>query len=85
MAGTPRSIRIEDDIYSALIQCVAARRARGEEIDITKLINECLRLQMPIYIWDRINNRIDKLEQQVQNLEAQLESDRDYGIEQKYR
>lgn len=85
MAGTPRSIRIEDDIYSALIQCVAARRARGEDIDITKLINECLRLQMPIHIWDRINNRIDKLEQQVQSIEARLDVDRDYGIEQKYR
>jgi hypothetical protein len=72
MAGQPRSIRIEDDIYSALIQCVAARRARGEDVDITKLINECLRLQMPIHVWDKINNRIDKLEQQVTDIEARL-------------
>jgi len=77
MAGTPRSIRIEEDIYSALIQCVAARRARGEDIDITKLINECLRLQMPIHIWDKISDRITKLEQQVQDIKARLDqSDR---------
>lgn len=72
MAGTPRSIRIDDDIYTALIQCVAARRARGEDIDITKLINEALRLQMPIHIWDKLSDRVDKLEQQVQAISDKL-------------
>ena len=85
MAGTPRSIRIDDDIYSALIQCVAARKANGEDIDITKLINESLRLQMPIHVWDRLASRVSTLEQQVSNIEARLESDRDYECEQKYR
>jgi hypothetical protein len=77
MAGQPRNIRIDDDIYSALIQCVAARRANGEDVDITKLINECLRLQMPVHVWDRLNNRVTKLEQQVGDIETRLESDRD--------
>jgi hypothetical protein len=91
MAGQPRNIRIDDDIYSALIQCVAARNARfeaegsKERITIIDLINESLRLQMPIHIWDKLNNRVTKLEQQVSNIEARLDSDRDYECEQKYR
>lgn len=72
MAGTPRSIRIDDDIYTALIQCVAARRSRGEDIDITKLINEALRRQMPIHIWDKFGDRLDKMEQQVQAISDKL-------------
>lgn len=72
MAGTPRSIRIDDDIYTALIQCVAARRSRGEDIDITKLINETLRLQMPIHTWDSIERRLTTVEQQVQAISDKL-------------
>jgi len=72
MAGTPRSIRIDDDNYSALIQCVAARRSRGEDIDITKLINEALRLHMPIHIWDQLNDRVANLEQKVSEIKKKL-------------
>jgi len=72
MAGTPRSIRIDDDIYSALIQCVTARRSRGEDIDITKLINESLRLQMPIHIWDRLSDRVTNLENKVADIESKI-------------
>ena len=79
MAGTPRSIRIDDDIYSALIQCVAARKAKAKaegkecDIDITKLINESLRLQMPIHIWDRLSDRVANLEQEVSEIKLKLE------------
>jgi hypothetical protein len=73
MAGTPRSIRIDDDIYSALIQCVAARKANGEDIDITKLINESLRLQMPIHVWDRLASRVTTLEQKVSEIKEKLD------------
>jgi hypothetical protein len=72
MAGQPRSIRIDDDIYSALIQCVAARRSRGEDIDITKLINEYLRLQMPLHVWDRLSNRVENLERRVSDIESKI-------------
>jgi len=72
MAGQPRSIRIDDDIYSALIQCVTARRSRGEDIDITKLINESLRLQMPIHIWDRLSDRVTNLENKVADIESKI-------------
>lgn len=72
MAGTPRSIRIDDDIYTALIQCVAARRSRGDDIDITKLINEALRRQMPIHIWDSIDKRLSAVELQVQAISDKL-------------
>ena len=72
MAGTPRSIRIDDDTYIALIQCVAAKRLRGENIDITKLINELLRLQMPIHIWDNLSDRVDTLEQKVKRIERNI-------------
>lgn len=72
MAGTPRSIRIDDDIYTALIQCVAARRSRGEDIDITKLINETLRLQMPIHTWDSIERRVTRIERRLEDLSDQL-------------
>ncbi len=79
MAGQPRNIRIDDDIYSALIQCVAARNARlesegsKERITIIDLINESLRLQMPIHVWDKLNNRVTKLEQDVSEIKAKLD------------
>ena len=72
MAGQPRNIRIDDDIYSALIQCVAARRANGEDVDITKLINECLRLQMPIHIWDRLDKRVTNLEHEIKTIKENI-------------
>jgi len=78
MAGTPRSIRIDDDIYSALIQCVAARKAKAKaegkecDIDITKLINESLRLQMPIHIWDQLSDRVANLENKVADIESKI-------------
>jgi hypothetical protein len=74
MAGQPRNIRIDDDIYSALIQCVAARNARfeaegsKERITIIDLINESLRLQMPIHIWDRLDKRVTVLENEITTL-----------------
>lgn len=82
MAGTPRSIRIDDDIYSALIQCVTARRSRGEDIDITKLINESLRMQMPIHVWDRLSDRVTNLEHEVSEIKLKLEANNDYEREQ---
>jgi hypothetical protein len=78
MAGQPRSIRIDDDIYSALMQCVAARNAKAkaegsnEKIDITGLINESLRLQMPIHVWDRLSGHYDSLASRVTTLEQQV-------------
>tara|TARA_R110002126_G_scaffold290453_1_gene447436 strand:- start:1742 stop:1978 length:237 start_codon:yes stop_codon:yes gene_type:complete len=78
MAGQPRNIRIDDDIYSALIQCVAARNAKAkaegsnELTDITKLINECLRLQMPIHIWDRLDKRVTNLEHEIKTIKENI-------------
>ena len=69
MAGQPRSIRIEDDLYTALIQEVARRRADGEDIDITKLINQCIRLQIPIPIWHKLNDDVNELKERVKRLE----------------
>ena len=65
MAGQSRNLRFDDDIYSALMQCVAKRRSKGEDIDFTKLVNESLRMLMPIHTWDDLGNRVSVLEQEV--------------------
>ena len=65
MAGQPRNIRFEDDIYSALMQCVAKRRSKGDDIDFTKLVNESLRMLMPIHTWEDLSDRVSGLEQEV--------------------
>ena len=65
MAGQPRNIRFDDDIYSALMQCVAKRRLKGDDIDFTKLVNESLRMLMPIHTWDDLSDRVSGLEQEV--------------------
>ena len=65
MAGQPRNIRFDDDIYSALMQCVAKRRSKGDDIDFTKLVNESLRMLMPIHTWDDLSDRVSGLEQEV--------------------
>ena len=65
MAGQPRNIRFDDDIYSALMQCVAKRRSKGDDIDFTKLVNESLRMLMPIHTWDDLSDRVGNLEQEV--------------------
>ena len=65
MAGRSRNLRFDDDIYSALIQCVAKRRSKGEDIDFTKLVNESLRMLMPIHTWDDLSDRVETLEQEV--------------------
>ena len=65
MAGQSRNLRFDDDIYSALMQCVAKRRSKGEDIDFTKLVNESLRMLMPIHTWDDLSIRVTVLEQEV--------------------
>ena len=65
MAGQSRNLRFDDDIYSALMQCVAKRRSKGEDIDFTKLVNESLRMLMPIHTWDDLSDRIGILEKEV--------------------
>ena len=65
MAGQPRNIRFDDDIYSALMQCVAKRRSKGDDIDFTKLVNESLRMLMPIHTWEDLSDRVETLEQEV--------------------
>ena len=66
MAGQPRNIRFDDDIYSSLMQCVAKRKSKGEKnIDFTKLVNESLRMLMPIHTWDDLSDRVETLEQEV--------------------
>ena len=65
MAGQSRNLRFDDDIYSALIQCVAKRKANKEDIDFTKLVNESLRMLMPIHTWDNLSDRVSVLEQEV--------------------
>ena len=66
----PRSIRFDDDIYTALMQCVAARRAKGEDIDITKLVNDSLRMLMPIHAWEDLKVRVAELEREVKMLKG---------------
>jgi len=65
MAGQSRNLRFEDDIYTSLMQCVAKRRAKGEDIDFTRLVNESLRMLMPIHAWDELSDRVSILEQEV--------------------
>ena len=66
MAGQSRNLRFDDDIYSSLMQCVAKRRSKGEKnIDFTKLVNESLRMLMPIHTWDDLSDRVTVLEQEV--------------------
>ena len=65
MAGQSRNLRFDDDIYSALMQCVAKRRSKGEDIDFTRLVNESLRMLMPIHTWDDLSDRVTVLEQEV--------------------
>jgi len=65
MAGQSRNLRFDDDIYTSLMQCVAKKRAKGEDTDFTKLVNESLRMLMPIHAWDDLSNRVSVLEQEV--------------------
>jgi len=65
MAGQSRNLRFEDDIYTSLMQCVVKRRAKGEDIDFTRLVNESLRMLMPIHAWDELSDRVSILEQEV--------------------
>jgi hypothetical protein len=66
--GIAVSIRIDEDIYTSLCQTASQRRIRGENIDVTKLINECLRTFSPTFAWDRMEQKIAELEQKIDSL-----------------
>lgn len=66
--GVVCSIRVDEDLYTSLCQTVAIRKARGENIDVTKLINEYLRLQMPVPIWIQMEEKIIQLEHLLKTL-----------------
>ena len=68
----PRNIRFDDDIYTALMQCVAKRRAKGEDIDFTKLVNESLRMLMPVHVWDDLIKRVEILEEIVEEIRGKV-------------
>lgn len=66
--GIVCSIRIDEDIYTSLCQTVAIRKARGENTDVTKLINEYLKIQFPVFTWDWMQQKIAELEQKLDSL-----------------
>ena len=72
--GIVCSIRIDEDIYTSLCQTVAIRKARGENTDVTKLINEYLKIQFPVFIWDQMEKKMNQLEQVVIQLEQKITS-----------
>jgi hypothetical protein len=72
-----RTIRFPEDLANAIQRCADARK-----ISFSEVVVETCEAQ---YNSHSLASRVTKLEQQVQSIEAQLEADRDYGIEQKYR
>ena len=80
MAGQSRNLRFDDDIYTSLMQCVARKRAKGEDTDFTKLVNESLRMLMPIHAWDDLKDRVNILEQEVIKIKKwQIPSQKEKG------
>lgn len=71
--GIPRSIRFDPDIYRSLMQALENRRAKGEsDIDFTKLVNNSLRMIMPIHTWEDLNDRVITLEQEIFELKSKV-------------
>lgn len=72
-----KTIRFPDQLAIAIQKCADAR-----EISFSEVVVETCEAK---YNSHSLASRVTKLEQQVQSIEARLEADRDYEIEQKYR
>lgn len=72
-----KSIRFPNQLR-LMLESVAKERG----ISLSEVVVETCEAQ---YNSHSLASRVTKLEQQVQSIESQLEADRDYGIEQKYR
>jgi hypothetical protein len=55
-------MRFDDDNYEALMRCVTVRRAKGEDIDFTKLVNELIRMSLPLPIWKEVSKKVEALD-----------------------
>ena len=66
----PRNFRFDDDVYLALMAYVAGRRAKGEKTNFTEIVNELLRLIMPIPPWEDLKARVAELEREVKMLKG---------------
>jgi hypothetical protein len=71
-------------IPDRLDEAIAKRIAETKESK-TQIATIALEKELGIQTNPTLSDRVTKLEQQVSDIEARLESDRDYECEQKYR
>lgn len=71
-------------IPDRLDEAIAKRIAETKESK-TQIATIALEKELGIQTNPTLSDRVTKLEQQVSDIEARLDSDRDYDIEQKYR
>jgi hypothetical protein len=76
------TIRFPKDLKIAIQKCADARSTDTKKVSFSEVVVETCEAK---YAEHSIASRVSTLEQQVSNIEARLESDRDYDIEQKYR
>jgi hypothetical protein len=72
-----KTIRFPRDLLNAIQRCADAR-----EISFSEVVVETCETK---YSSHSLASRVSTLEQKVSGIEARLDSDRDYDIEQKYK
>jgi uncharacterized protein YlxW (UPF0749 family) len=73
----PITIRFPKQLFEAIKKCADAREKSFGEVVVETCETQ--------YSSHSIASRVSTLEQKVNDIEARLESDRDYDIEQKYK
>jgi hypothetical protein len=76
------TIRFPKDLKIAIQKCADARSTDTKKVSFSEVVVETCEAK---YAEHSIASRVSTLEQQVSNIEARLESNRDYECEQKYR
>ena len=76
------TIRFPKDLKIAIQKCADARSTDTKKVSFSEVVVETCEAK---YAEHSIASRVSTLEQQVSNIEARLEPNRDYECEQKYR
>ncbi len=72
------TIRFPKDLKIAIQKCADARSTDTKKVSFSEVVVETCEAK---YAEHSIASRVSTLEQQVSNIEARLEPNRDYGIE----
>ncbi len=72
------TIRFPKDLKIAIQKCADARSTDTKKVSFSEVVVETCEAK---YAEHSIVSRVSTLEQQVSNIEARLEPNRDYGIE----